>query len=199
MDEFRLDLVFHHAGLHGFQDPEEGVGIDLGRSSDQLHFARLFDAAQLVHDRRASFVFVQRIGLLDLFGQSVFLSGDGHRGPEVFISVEVYFIGLAHQVLQQCIALVVPQHRCDPALLYGLCLTQFGSFPNGDLFIGLAHKEDLPVLFLEGIGEEKKQSLLLIDPRQIQQIPVLNEGHGAVGICRQDVVGGEQGQGARFH
>ena len=123
MDELRFDLVFHHAGLHGFQNAEEGLGIDLGGLSDKAHFARLFDAAQLVHDRRASFVFVQRIGLLDLFGQSVFLSGDGHRGPEVFISVEVYFIGLAHQVLQQCIALVVPQHRCDPAPLCGLYLT----------------------------------------------------------------------------
>ena len=71
----------------------------------------------------------------------------------------------------------------------GFFLGEFFAFPNRDEFACFFDKEYLAVFFLVGIGIENQHRLFLIDAGKIVEVRVLDEGHHAVRVGRQDVVG----------
>lgn len=72
------------------------------------------------------------------------------------------------------------------------------TFPDGDGFVGLSDEEDFAVFFNFGFGVEQEDGILLGDAGEVEQIAVLFEREGCVGVARIDRVRVDHGDGIGF-
>ena len=85
----------------------------------------------------------------------------------------------------------------DARVLAGLVLGQLVAFPNENMLGGFLQKQDFAVLGQARIREDHEDAFLLVDAAEVEQVVVLPERHGAVGIGRHHVVGLKNGQRSR--
>ncbi len=119
---------------------------------------------------------------------------DHDARPLVLVGVEINMIALAHQAVKQGLKIGEPFDPRDTRHFPGFFLSELVTFPRFGVQGGLAKEENLPLIFLVRARIKQKNSFLLLDAGEIEQVGILAQQHGAVGIGGQDVVGVDNGQ-----
>ena len=84
-----------------------------------------------------------------------------------------------------------------PEMRRGLFLRQLVAFPDGEVFVRLAHEKNFAVVRIKRVRREQQNRFLLMHAGEIKQIGVLQVAHRAVGVRGHDVVGVQHGERAR--
>ena len=199
VQQFGLHLVFPHPGLHKAEQPAKPLfGYAAGRAHE-LDFFRFLHPAQFGENGKAAGYLMGREPFFGGFYKAGIAGLGDHRLPVVLVGVEINGFGLGHQVEKDLVKLGKPVHRLDARNGQGLLFGELGPFPDRDVVVGFAQEQYLAVLGVQRIGEEQEDGFFLVYPREVKDVALLLEGHGAVGADRVNIVRVEYGQAFGGH
>src|SRR5690606_29770058 len=199
MEELRLYLILPHAGPDKTEYPSKSLFGNVTGHLHQVQFLGFLYPADLLQDGIALGPLVRGILLFALLDKSVLPGLCFHGLAVMFAGVEIYGVRLGHQIEEDLVKIIEPVDGWDPRNPSGPLLGKLGPFPYGNMVIGLPYNEDLPVLSIQGIGEEQKDGLFLVRPAQVENVRGLHEGERTVGPNGIAIVGIEYRQALGLH
>ena len=188
-DEFGLQFVFHHARLEHREHATESTIGDLDRPPHKLHLGGIFHRPQLPQEWLETFVAVERIPSQQCSGLSQVTGFDLGARPLVFVGVEVDPLALAHECVQHARKVREPADLRHAGNLPRLILGELVALPGGEQFIRLTDEEHLPLRGVDRVGGEHEHALLLLDPREPEEIAGWMEPERAVARGGQQIGG----------
>ena len=188
-DQFGLQFVFHHARPKRREHATESTVGDLDRPPHKLHLGGVLHRPQLPQERLETFVAVERISRQERAGLSQVAGFDLGARPLVFVGVEVDPLALAHERVQHARQVGQPADLCHARNLPRLVLGELVALPGGEQFIRLADEEHLPLGGVDRVGRKHEHALLLLDPREPEEVAGRMEPERAVARGGQQIGG----------
>ncbi len=199
VQEFGLYLVFPNTRFDEAEDPAKALFGNAAGGAHELDFLGFFDPPDFLEEGKAAGHPVGRefgFGGLDEAG----VARLGLHGlAVVLVRVEVNGFCLGHQVKKYLVEVGEPVNGLNARNVESLVFVELGPLPYGNVVIGLAQEQYLAVFWVEGLWEQQQDRFFLVYPREVENIALLLEGHGAVGADRVNVIGVENGQAFRGH
>lgn len=194
MDEFGFEFPFADAGFCVAEDAAEAISGDAAGDFRETDFLRRLDGAELVEKRCEAGVVVEGEACFTVFDEAVVTRLDASCGAWVLVGGEVEGFRLEGESGECDVVGGEPFDALDAGAFRGLLFGELRTFPDGDGFVGLAEEEDFPVLEVVGAGEEDEDAFFLGDAGEIEEVAVLFEGQGGVGVGGENIVGMDDGK-----
>ena len=189
MGELGLHFMFADAGSDPAEDAAEGAAGDGGSVANQRDFLGGLGHPQTVQQGGQPAVGMEGIPRLAIPDEPGVPGFHLHHRAFVFVRIQEHLLRLAHQLVKLDGEGGQPLDIADAGEFDGLLPSELVAFPGGQMGVGFAQEQDLPLLFLECLGHQQQDRFLLCDPREVEQVRVRLHSQHPVGVARQDVIG----------